>query len=168
MISLPALKEVMDYDPDTGIFRWKVKTANTRPGQIAGCIDTSRGYRQIGIGGKTYFAHRLAHLFMTGSWPVAATDHRNGHRDDNRWENLREATWAQNNQNLPKLRTNRNGFPGVQQRRSGRWSAQIRASGRRLNLGTYETANEAYAAYLAAKAQHHTFQPVPRYEAMSL
>ncbi|MCK9994454.1 MAG: hypothetical protein Dbin4_02974, partial [Alphaproteobacteria bacterium] len=93
------LKELLHYDPDTGVFTRRVQTSsNARVGDVAGCLHPE-GYRHIQIDGKRYAAHRLAWLYMTGEWPTNQLDHLNGVRDDNRWGNLREATHGQNQQN---------------------------------------------------------------------
>ena len=107
------LKELLAYDPDTGVFTRLVKSnRNVRIGAVAGTCD-SKGYGQISVDGKLYRAHRLAWLWMTGAWPVAQLDHRNGVRHDNRWENLREATNGENNQNAAIRSNNTSGFMGV-------------------------------------------------------
>lgn len=94
----------LSYDPETGIFTWKVrhdkaKQINTRlAGKMAGTINDG-GYVVIGINRINYAAHRLAWLLMTGEWPGPIVDHKNGNTSDNRWDNLREATSAQSNFN---------------------------------------------------------------------
>lgn len=167
MTLLALLRKEMIYDQATGVFTW----ARTRGGKLAGTIAGSEkdgGYWVVGLGGKIHLAHRLAWLYVTGSLPKAAIDHKNGDRSDNRFSNLREATWSQNNQNRAIPLTNKSGFIGVCWHKvSEKWVAQFSVGGVRKHLGTFDTAEAAYAVYLAAKAQHHTFQPVPRYEAVS-
>jgi hypothetical protein len=88
------LKELLEYDPETGIFRWRIKPSNrVRVGQIAGNLDTY-GNRQIRIDNKSYLAHRLAVLYVTGSWPTEDIGHRDLDNDNNAWGNLWQATWA--------------------------------------------------------------------------
>ena len=162
MIAQSRLKELLHYDPDTGDFTWLVQAGRIRIGDIAGS-QHSRGYRDIRVDGKSYYAHRLAWLWMTGAWPVAGMDHRNGVRDDNRWGNLREATSAENQQNRATNNNNKCGFTGVcwcRQRR--KWRAYINISGRNKYLGLFTTPEAAHEAYLAAKAAHHAFQPATR------
>ena len=85
------LKQVLGYDPKTGIFRWKVRRPKRKPGDQAGCLN-KEGYVKISVDGASYTAHRLAFFWMTGKWPTPMTDHFNGIRNNNRWENLREVT----------------------------------------------------------------------------
>lgn len=162
MITQSRLKELLHYDPDTGVFTWLVSRQRIRCGDVAGCI-RSDGYRKIGVVGKPYQAHRLAWLYMTGSWPKDGTDHRNGVKDDNRWDNLREATQCENNQNMAIPSTNTSGFMGVSwDAQAGKWKAAIGIAGRVKNIGRFTTPEAAHAAYLSAKAETHTFQPTPR------
>jgi hypothetical protein len=69
-----------------------------RPGDPAGRI-TQQGRRQIRIASGFYYSSRLAWLYMTGEWPKDQIDHINRIKDDDRWENLREATQSQNSFN---------------------------------------------------------------------
>ena len=92
MLTQSALKDILHYDPTTGIF--------TRYGNYTKCGSKSyQGYILIGIGSKMYYAHRLAWLYMTGEWPSNEIDHKNRIRDDNRWKNLREADRSLQNRN---------------------------------------------------------------------
>ena len=163
MITQARLKELLAYNPDTGVFTWLVKSnRKIRIGDIAGHLD-GKGYRRIKVEQKRYQAHRLAWLYMTGAWPVAQIDHRNGNKDDNRWDKLREATNAENQQNRVINRNNTSGLMGVcWNRKMGKWQAQIRGAGHRRFLGLFTDPEAAHAAYLAAKAEIHPFQPVPR------
>ena len=157
------LKELLSYDQNTGVFVWLAQTSSrAKIGDIAGTL-MAIGYRLIGIDGKLYRAHRLAWFYMTGDWPVAGMDHINGVKDDNRWDNLREATQAENSQNMAIRSDNTSGYMGVcWDRRKGKWQAQIKVAGRNKHLGYFDMPEAAHAAYLAAKAEIHTFQPIPR------
>lgn len=85
------LKELLHYEPETGVFTWLVKPANwIKAGTVAGTIH-ARGYIYIKSNGKKYAAHRLAFLYMEGSFPEDQVDHINRERADNRWVNLRHA-----------------------------------------------------------------------------
>ena len=98
--------EVFSYDPDTGVFRYRIDTYNCikRAGDIAGWQRPDRRI-MISCDAKEYRAHRLAWMMMTGSWPAFEIDHRDLDPSNNRWQNLREATSSQNQANRP-LRTN--------------------------------------------------------------
>jgi len=151
------LRELLDYDAETGIFRWKVKRRCgsrgwVRPGDAAGCI-SSLGYVLIGISGKTYCAHRLAWLYVYGGWPAASLDHADRDRANNRIANLREATPAQNQANMSLHRDNRLGVKGVSMH-GERYRAQIYVKGRRIHLGCFESAAEAREVYNRAATEH--------------
>lgn len=156
------LRQLLSYDPATGLFTFTVTRGGIVAGSVAGSPDKG-GYIRILIDGKLYAAHRLAFLWMTGSFPKHDADHRNGIRSDNRWSNLRPATRAENMQNYPTPVNSTTQLLGVSwHKQKGRWRAQIKKSGRKLHLGYFDTAEDAHVAYLAAKARLHEFQPSPR------
>lgn len=158
-LTLQRLREVLHYDPSTGVF---VRRLGPRAGAPAGAHD-SQGHRQIRVDGRLYLAHRLAWLYMTGAWTESDTDHKNGIRDDNRWDNLRACTNQQNAQNQVRRVNNRSGYLGVSWHATDRkWVAQIQTRGEKVTLGRFDDPLVAHQAYLAAKAEKHTFQPVPR------
>lgn len=162
-LTAEGLKNLLHYDSGTGHFTW-IKRCGKRGvvGKVAGTVDFG-GYVVITINGKRHKAHRLAWLYVHGRWPAVAMDHINGVRTDNRLENLREANWSENQHNRKRQRNNQSGYMGVSwDRHARKWRAGIRAGGRSENLGGYDTPEEAHSAYLAAKAQAHPFQPVPR------
>jgi HNH endonuclease len=152
------LRQLLSYDPETGIFRWRVQPNSRVPvGAVAGCVESS-GYRRIRIDGRLYLAHRLAWLYVHGECPAGEIDHINGVKDDNRIVNLRPATDAQNRWNIDRHKNNKSGFKGVARdsRRLARpWKAGITVNGRRIRLGQFRTAEEASAAYEAAAREHH-------------
>lgn len=157
------IKNVLEYSPETGHFTWKQRFGKRGvPGRKAGTIDFC-GYVVITINGKRHKAHRLAWLVMTGCWPSVAIDHINGDRTDNRFSNLRQADWRENQQNRKVQRNNKSGFLGVSwDSHAGKWRASIAAGGKSVNLGGYDCPEKASAAYLQAKAELHPFNPVPR------
>ncbi len=148
------LREVLDYFPETGVFRWKIARPGIAVGAVAGRVN-GQGYRQICIDGRRYQAHRFTWLYVHDRWPMAEIDHINGIRDDNRLTNLREASRSDNTQNLRRAQCNNKvGLLGVT-KSLGKFQAQIKVGGKKLYLGTFETAELAYAAYVAAKRQFH-------------
>jgi len=99
MLTQSELKELLHYDPETGVFTWLVRNGSgVEAGDVAGTL-TLRGYWSIRYRRRSYRAHRLAFLYMTGSFPTLDVDHINGARGDNRWCNLREVTSRQNARN---------------------------------------------------------------------
>lgn len=154
------LREVLDYDPETGLFRWKnMRHVFVKPGDVAGTLEP-RGYIRIGIDGEIHKAHRLAWLYVHGVWPAHYIDHINCIKDDNRIANLRDATDHINAQNIrtPNAR-NISGQIGVHRTTSRgkpwKWRARITIEGKRVLIGDFNTPEEAGAAYLAAKRKHH-------------
>ena len=157
------LKSILLYCLITGHFTWlKTNSKKMKIGDRAGCIRID-GYRSIKINGKTYLEHRLVWLFHHGYFPSKDIDHINGDKTDNRICNLREATPAENGQNFGKFKNNTTGFTGASfHKRTGKWQAQISKNGKAIHLGLFNTPEEAHDVYLKAKANLHTFQPVPR------
>lgn len=157
MLTQSELKALLDYNPDTGIFTWLVRPNNfVKIGQVAGALN-GRGYLTIRVNYVHYPAHRLAFLWMIGTWPKNETDHINGVRTDNRWTNLRDVTKSENIQNLGGPRAdNASGFIGVHFAKDrGAWRAGIRVNGKHHNLGYFNTPEAAHAAYLKAKHELH-------------
>ena len=95
LLSHERLREILDYDPSSGVFRWKKSRYRNRIGAKAG-YHNPNGYRAIQISGIACLAHRLAWLYHHGRWPAQALDHLNGIRDDNRIENLEEVSIREN------------------------------------------------------------------------
>lgn len=169
---------LLSYNPSTGELRWRERTPETFPyhakrtrehtcanwnaqwaGEIAGTVDFL-GRRQVRIKGRIYKAHRVIWLMVYGKFPEDQIDHINGVRDDNRLDNLREATQAQNQQN--RSRRSKRGLIGTYLHESGRWCGRIRVNGVTHHLGLFDSAEEAHAAYCEKKEKLHTFQPFPR------
>ncbi len=169
-VTYERIREVLDYDPETGILVWKV-SPDRRPqwigefaGKVAGYLNRA-GYITVSIDDHPQLAHRMIWLWMTGALPKVTIDHSNGIRSDNRWCNIREATRSENSHNGRLPLDNTSGYVGVSFHKSyGKYRAQIMAKGKRYWLGAFDTPEEAYAAYLAAKTKLHPFQPIPRYE----
>lgn len=147
LITIERLKELLDYEPTTGIFRWKVKRVYIPAGSIAGYLNRE-GYRVIVVDKVRYQAHRLAWFYFYGRWPEEQVDHINRQKDANEISNLREATNAQNTVNRAAHRTSRSGFKGVTMHRR-RWRAKIKVSGREIHIGRFDSPEEASAAYQA-------------------
>lgn len=167
------LKECVHYDPIKGSFRWRRRPLrhfvdgkypatticaswNKKfQGAFAGGRDF-KGYINIKINGVLYKAHRLAWLYMTGKWPIAQIDHKDGDKKNNAWANLREATNGQNQMNLPVKRNNTSGVKGVSwDKNTRRWRARITAGGVCFTIGYFREKKDAAAAYTAAAQNRH-------------
>jgi hypothetical protein len=164
------LAECLTYQQRSGTFVWKRRPMshfateqwwsrfNKRfAGQPAGWLDAD-GYRRLRINGVKFLASRIAWMLVTGEDPGnREIDHKNTHRDDNRWSNLRLATHGQNQQNRKVLKNNLSGWKGVSRNYPG-WRATIYIDRVRRHLGTFATPEKAHAAYLeAASRMHGTF-----------
>lgn len=153
------LKELLHYDPDTGVFTCRKTRGNMPAGSIVGNVKQD-GYLGFCLNRKHYRAHRLAWLYMTGEWPEVLIDHKNGNPLDNRFENLREASHSENCQNI-KTATKRSktGLLGVRKMTAPngnvRFQAAIRMNKQFVYLGTYPTAEAAHAVYMEAKKELH-------------
>lgn len=148
------LRELLDYNPTTGIFTWRHTVSNRVGGTRAGA--DNRGYQQIKIDRKLYQAHRLAWCYVYGSWPPHMIDHINGIKHDNRVINLRLATNQENQQNR---RTPQGGNPyiGVSWHKGRQlWQSQIRVQGKPTHLGYFGSAEEAFAMYTNVKRREHS------------
>lgn len=126
------LKELMTYNPTTGIFiRLKTTALRQKVGEVVG-VKAKRGtYLKCGIDKKEYLLHRLAILYMTGKMPAGQVDHINHNGLDNRWTNLRVVPRKMNQQNMSKSKRNKSGVTGVSFDPKGqKWIAQIYTNGK--------------------------------------
>lgn len=142
------LRHVLQYEPLTGVFTRRAT------GEIAGSVDTD-GYRRIRVDGRKYQAGRLAFLYVTGAWPKAKADHKDGERDNNRWGNLRDASSSQNGMNRPADAQNKSGFKGVHLTTDGRFRAELTVNGKRKHVSYARSAEAAARQYDAAAILHH-------------
>lgn len=161
LLSHEMLTRVLDYDPATGVFVWKEVLSNrVKVGSVSGQVDT-HGHRIIQLNNWRYLAHRLAWFYVHKVWPRDEIDHKNLLKDDNRIDNLREATHQQNVRNVGRKSHNKTGFKGVmvhpfyKNRVPKKYVAQITIDGIPQYLGIFDTPEEAHAAYVAASIKHH-------------
>jgi hypothetical protein len=136
------LLEVVHYIPSNGLFIRIQSSTRHRAGEVMGTL--RNGYICIGVGGKQYYAHRLAIFYMTGMWPKEGVDHINHIKTDNTWANLREATGYDNAQNITLSSRNTSGFNGVTFcKERNKWQAQIKANGKSMILGQFHNIADA-------------------------
>lgn len=147
------LRELLVYNPDTGIFTRRVDRKRYKAGTVIG--RPGRGYWLIDVDGITHVAHRLAWLYVHGEWP-SELDHINRNGLDNRLSNLRVATSGENQRNIGLRSDNKSGYKGVHfHKKSGRWRAQIWVAGKGYTLGLQDTAEEAFRVRCAALPKYH-------------
>jgi hypothetical protein len=150
-VSCERVRELLAYDPDSGVLRWRVATARSiQVGDIAGCVRPD-GYRRVTIDYAPYLASRLIWLWMTGAWPQHQVDHEDRDPKNNRWSNLRDFTPAQNMRNQGPRSNSTSGVRGVSwHKRAQKWSVLKRSSdGKRRSLGYFEDYYTAVTVALA-------------------
>ncbi|MEZ0602964.1 HNH endonuclease [Paraburkholderia sp. IW21] len=148
------LKSLLHYDPQTGHFTYLEAYKDHQAGDRAGYVKTN-GYREVAIDGHKIYEHRLAVFYVTGAFPQECVDHVNRNPIDNRWANLREATYCQNSWNTGLRKDNTSGYKGVCPARNGLWQAYLYADGARLNLGFFEEKERAVEAVAAKRKELH-------------
>ena len=156
MVTQSRLKELLSYNPATGLFVWLQQRHPRYPvGSQAGISETrvpGYGYVIISLDGMPYKAHRLAWLYVHGEMPAAIVDHINRDKADNRISNLRLATRSENARNINRRRDNTSGITGVNfLPKTNRWTAKLTINGWNHFLGSFATKEEAVAARLKAE-----------------
>jgi len=151
------LTQALHYDPETGVFRRRSRMNASKIGTVP--KNPRHAYLNIGIGFHVYRAHRLAWLYVHGSWPDGQIDHINGDKLDNRIANLRVATNSQNKQNMRKARSDsRSGLIGASwHTKSNKWRAAIQIDGKKKHLGYFDTPEEAHQVFMEHKRERHAF-----------
>lgn len=160
ILSHARLQELLDYEPSTGIFRWKVcRSRATYPGMIAGSraaarLKNGQTYTsiQIKVCDKLYRAHRLAWFYFHGEWPEVEIDHINGDSTDNRISNLRLVTRKQNSENRKLNKNNVSGYRGVDwYKPTQKWKARLQHNKKQIHVGYFDCPHEAGAAVKAMR-----------------
>ena len=142
------LRSMLEYDPITGIVTWKEGRSNVFKGKIAGCLHSS-GYKVMTFNSKTHKLHRIIWVYLFGHIPEGFyLDHINGNKIDNRLENFRLVTANQNQQNRPAPKNSSSGYRGVSwHKKVNKWMSRICHNRKRITIGFFDSAEEAYAAY---------------------
>ena len=153
-LTVEHLREALHYDPTTGKMIWRANRLLKLIGKEAGTPYDS-GLINIMVNGGLYKRYRLAWFYMTGEWPEGDIDHKDCDPANDRWDNLRLATRAQNEWNKPKRRNNTTGFKGVwYDARRRKFTAEITHNYKYQYLGSYDTPQEAHVAYARAAKQY--------------
>ena len=156
--SIDKLHELLLFDLEAGTMTWKPRACVKWNGRWAGkpAFNTvnSRGYLVGKIDSVSYLAHRILFKVYTGCEPPDHIDHKNQNKQDNRKENLREATHETNMRNRKISKNNTSGANGLRKSSSGRWLARIAVNGRERSLGSYPTKEAAVAARQAAETKY--------------
>lgn len=165
------LRQLLRYEPDTGKLFWKERTEDLftsrhrspksymngwnakYAGKQAFTAKHNAGYRSGAIFERLFLAHRVCYAIHFGKWPENHIDHVNGDRADNRIDNLRDVTVSQNRKNVSISGNNSSGFGGVYlQKRTGRWVAETKVSGKKIYIGSFPDKDLAIAARMKANA----------------
>ena len=153
---LETLRALFDYDPDTGVLVWRKAQGTSRAGREAGWLHRS-GYVYVGVGGKSYKAHRIIWYLHHGVPPADLIDHVDRDPTNNRIRNLRECTHAQNQQNKRTYANNLTGVKGVSwYARYGKWRVRIQHLGKPILVGMFADFGEACNARLQAQKHLHS------------
>ena len=156
-ITYEVVSELMELDAVTGRLFWKKRSLKwfsshrsmgSFNSKFAGKEALGKlninGYPSGKILGFSFLAHRVVWLLSTGEWPVDQLDHINGDRSDNRMENLREVSNAENCRNQKMRKTNSSGATGVYwSKRLDKWFATIQVDGRPIYLGSFDEFKDA-------------------------
>lgn len=160
MITQDQLKQMLDYNQETGVFTWLKSNSNVvKVGQIAGSYTRSANRVYIKVLGKRYMAHRLAWLYVHGKFPLLQIDHKDGNGSNNAISNLREATNGQNGQNKRKARKDcLSGLIGAHYIKSrDSYQSHIVVNGKKKYLGYFKKAEDAHKCYVDAKRKLHEY-----------
>jgi len=148
MLTVERLKELLTYEPDTGLFVRRIAVGSggrrCRIGDVVG-HRRKDGYVHIAVDNERHLAHRLAWLYMTGEWPSTTLDHWDRDTSNNRWKNIRLAGYSMNSGNTVKRCDNTSGAKGVSP--SGRNGKPWKVQFQKCTLGYFATVEEAKACY---------------------
>jgi len=159
IIAFHRVNELVDYDPLTGIFKRKIRTAQRhKVGDRADFLVNGgglKGYHRVALDSQRYLAHRVAWLITYGDWPCGEIDHIDGDRTNNRIVNLRDVVGRVNVQNIRLPRKfGSSGYLGVHAHQ-GRWVAKIQKDRKSIYIGIFDDPKTAHLAYLERKRLIH-------------
>jgi len=165
LLTQETLKELLHYDPDTGVLTWCTRDRKWFNGQKQHCCDSwntrlagkvagnifkkphnGKSYLQVSVFDKWHFCHRLVWLYVHGVEPTNV-DHINGDGTDNRLCNLREVTFSENSRNTKRNSRNTSGVTGVSWSESRqKWCVSICVKGKTISLGRFKEFDDAVTA----------------------
>lgn len=160
MLTQERLKELLHYDPETGIFTWLKAYHSHRVGKIAGCPyghdRVSTDYLRITVDKKAYSSHKLAWMYVYGHFPDSWLDHIDGDGYNNAIDNLRLATPSENSHNQFLNKSNKSGVKGIHWSKSrNRWMTNIKVKGKIYRAGSFKSLEEATEAVRKKREELH-------------
>lgn len=144
------LLELVDYNPTTGVFTTRVPRGNLTVGDVMGW-DSGKGYQRVLIDGERHMLHNLAFLYMTGNYPKELVDHKDTNTNNNKWDNLREASTYQNALNKSLRKDNTTGSKGVSLTSSGSFMVRVGQK----SYGCFRDLEEASLVAVAVRNKLH-------------
>lgn len=131
-----------NYRPE-GMKAWNLRFAN-RQGFTA---DNGKGYKIGSIHAVRVYAHHVVWCMHHGDWPTQDIDHINWDRGDNRIENLRQLTHAQNCQNFKDRPLSSSGHRHISwAKERSQWVVKFKFDSSRRFIGRFDTLDAAIAA----------------------
>lgn len=153
-INITRLKNVLDYDPSTGSFRWNENAIKQVAGKPAGTIVNSPkygAYRTIKFEQQLYLASHIAFCLVTGELPVDSVIHLDGDKLNNKWTNLKQVLRFNR---CVVQQNNTSGHSGVSFDKTNYfWRANVGFRGKKIRLGWFKSKEDAIAARKDAEFQ---------------
>lgn len=157
-LTVERLRELLAYNPETGLLTWAKQQGKQLIGSPAGSKSESLGYLLVGIDGTKHYAHRLAWYHFYGEWPKYVVDHRDSNGYNNSISNLQDVTQRVNVIKGKQFK-GREGKcpPGTYQSKTvpGKFLGKITCHGKQIHLGVFDNKIAAYEAYRVAKLKYH-------------
>jgi hypothetical protein len=158
---LNEIKKRFNYNSFTGVFTYKICIKKSHPIDSVAGTRTKKGYIVFSVNKKSYQAHRIAWLLFYKELPNLIIDHIDGNKTNNAISNLRLATRSENAQNQKKAqKNNKESYLGVNQNKRSKnksYETRIQINGKRIQIGTFKTSEEASEAYINKKRELHPF-----------
>lgn len=150
------LKEHISYDPLTGIFTWKKlpKYSKKKIGDTIGIL-TTQGYLFVYVKGQTVLLHRLAFLLMNGSFPSEVVDHIDQNKLNNKFNNLRLASYSQNACNSKTRKSETNIRNVYFNKKLNKFEVKIKHKYKSYFFGLFDSAKEAEQVAIKERKRLH-------------
>lgn len=144
------------YEAVSGKLYWRVNRGQrVKAGDEAGS-QHNKGYLAVEVEGVAYLVHRVIWCMIHGEWPEKFIDHEDLDKQNNRLHNLRQASRSGNNCNQAMRSDNTSGVKGVNwNTRQGKWIARVQVNGKRIQVGCFDSLEDAEKAVQDARSKQH-------------